>query len=83
MYHEYIRDMHYEHGLRGYVFKRVLHNIRVWDVVSSNRVDYFVANSQFVASRIKKFYRRNATVIYPPVDISKFNFSNLHSASIV
>ena len=75
MYHEYIRDMRYERGLRGYVFKRALHNIRVWDVASSNRVDYFVANSQFVALRIKKFYRRDATVIYPPVDISKFSFS--------
>ena len=73
MYYEYIRDMNFERGLRGLVFKRVLHNIRLWDVVASNRVDYFLSNSKFVASRINKIYRREATVLYPPVDTDKFN----------
>jgi glycosyltransferase involved in cell wall biosynthesis len=54
------------------VLQPVLHNIRTWDVASSNRVDYFIANSNYIARRIKKIYRRDAEVIYPPVDTTKF-----------
>jgi glycosyltransferase involved in cell wall biosynthesis len=50
--------------------------LRVWDVTTASRVDHFVANSQFVADRIKKFYRRDATVIHPPVAVDKFTPSN-------
>jgi glycosyltransferase involved in cell wall biosynthesis len=46
----------------------VIHRLRVWDVTSSARVDHFVANSANVARRIKKYYRRDADVIHPPVD---------------
>ena len=46
--------------------------LRVWDVSTAARVDHFVANSQFVAKRIMKFYRREATVIHPPVSVEKF-----------
>ncbi len=44
------------------------HFLRLVDYKSSQNVDYFVANSENIASRIKKFYRRDSTVIYPPVD---------------
>ena len=44
----------------------------MWDVVSAAAPDYFVANSEFVRARIQKFYRRPATVIYPPVDVHRF-----------
>lgn len=47
--------------------------LRVLDVTSSNRVDLFLANSSFTAARIKKFYRRESFVVYPPVDTEKFN----------
>jgi glycosyltransferase involved in cell wall biosynthesis len=46
--------------------------LRQWDVTTSNRVDHFVANSRYVAQRIKKFYRRDAVVINPPVDLARF-----------
>lgn len=46
--------------------------LRTWDVTTAARVDHFIANSAYVAKRIKKFYRRSASVIYPPVDISRF-----------
>jgi len=46
--------------------------LRMWDVVSSQRVDHFVAISRAVAARIRKYYRREATVIYPPVDTQRF-----------
>lgn len=44
--------------------------MRVWDLATASRVDYFVANSNFVASRIRKVYRRESRVIYPPVDVT-------------
>ncbi|MCB9913684.1 MAG: glycosyltransferase [Planctomycetes bacterium] len=46
--------------------------LRMWDVTSAQRVDRFIANSSFVAQRIRKYYRRSATVIHPPVDTSRF-----------
>lgn len=42
--------------------------LRVWDFSSSQRVDYFIANSQNVSNRIKKYYRKDSKVIYPPVE---------------
>lgn len=47
----------------------VNHFLRMVDFNSSRNVDYFIANSKEVASRIEKFYRRDSAVIYPPVDI--------------
>jgi glycosyltransferase involved in cell wall biosynthesis len=49
--------------------------LRMWDVTSSNRVDEFIANSQHVARRISKYYRRTAEVIHPPVDTELFQIS--------
>lgn len=46
--------------------------LRAWDFLSAARVDRFAANSAFVAARIAKYYRREATVIHPPVDVDNF-----------
>jgi len=46
--------------------------LRIWDIVSSNRVDYFIANSKNVSQRIKKFYNRSSVVIHPPIDTDFF-----------
>lgn len=51
--------------------------MRMWDVASSNRVDYFIANSQNVANRIWKHYRREADVIHPPVKCDYFSISDV------
>lgn len=72
--HQYLRESGLDHGLKGKVAKAVLHYMRMWDVRTSNGVDYFIANSQFIAKRIWKCYRRKAEVIYPPVDIDSFAF---------
>ncbi len=56
--------------LAGIAFALTAHYLRMWDLASAGRVDQFVANSYNVATRIKKHYRRDATVIYPPVDVS-------------
>lgn len=45
------------------------HKLRLWDYLGSQRVDHFIANSEETKKRITKFYRRDSTVIYPPVDI--------------
>ncbi|MDQ7747038.1 glycosyltransferase [Hydrogenophaga pseudoflava] len=55
------------------LFPWVAHWLRVWDRASADRVDHFVANSSFVASRIRKFYRRPAEVVYPPVNVTAFD----------
>ena len=52
-----------------------LNYLRMWDQTASKRVDVFLANSQFTASRIKKYYRRSAQVFYPPVDKEKFSLN--------
>jgi glycosyltransferase involved in cell wall biosynthesis len=52
------------------------HRLREWDVTSSARVDGFVANSNFIRQRIRKFWRREADVIHPPVETGLFHQSN-------
>ncbi|WP_417585470.1 glycosyltransferase [Pelagibacterium sp.] len=47
-------------------------SLRVWDVTSAARVDHFLANSNHVAKRIEKYWRRQAEVVYPPVDVWEF-----------
>ena len=68
----YAWDMYnaYNNGfkLKQMYIAKEMHKLRQWDFVSSNRVDYFIANSNYIAKRIKKHYRRNATVIYPGVN---------------
>jgi len=53
-----------------------IHYLRMWDVTSSQRVDHFLCISKHVENRIKKFYRRDAEVIHPPVDIRRFRLSD-------
>jgi glycosyltransferase involved in cell wall biosynthesis len=71
--HQYLRQANLEHGLRGAYAKWQLARLRQWDVSASVGVDYFVANSRYIARRIRKAYRRDAVVIHPPVDIENFS----------
>jgi glycosyltransferase involved in cell wall biosynthesis len=71
-YHQYLKEAGLSKGVMGWEAKRVLHKLRLWDVISSNRVDHFIANSKHVAGRIKKIYNRESEVIYPPVDTHLF-----------
>ncbi|ACK42207.1 MAG: glycosyltransferase family 4 protein [Dictyoglomus turgidum] len=72
LYFPYLKEHKLENGIKGIFVKPILHYLRIWDVSSANRVDYFVANSQNVANRIRKIYRRDSVVIYPPVDVERF-----------
>lgn len=73
LYQDYLRE-------RGWLMKKIApyisNYLRVWDVDSSSRVDYFVAISEHVKRRITKYYRRDCDVIYPPVDIEIFQPSS-------
>lgn len=71
--HQYLRESGLDRGLKGWVAKWMLHRIRLWDVRTANGVDHFIADSGFIARRIWKAYRRESTVIYPPVDVSRFS----------
>jgi glycosyltransferase involved in cell wall biosynthesis len=68
--HQYLKESHLSTGLKSIMARVLLHYIRGWDSRSANGVDHLLANSQFIALRIKKAYRREATVIYPPVDLA-------------
>lgn len=54
----------------------IIHKLRLWDRLSADRVDYFIANSKYVQKRINKYYRRPSSVINPFVDIKKFQPSS-------
>ncbi len=67
----YVWDLYYDYfpnrsGLKFFMIQLISNYLRTWDVVSSARVDHFTCNSAFIAKRIKKYYRREASVIFPP-----------------
>lgn len=73
--HSYLKDLRTNRFIK-FMLPFVLTSLRMWDRTSAVRVDKFIANSQTVASRIKKYYERTSDVIHPPVDCSKFYISN-------
>lgn len=74
LYHQYINESGlFEFGLKSIFVRHVLHKLRIWDVVSANRVDAFIANSNYIQRRIFNTYRRDSMVIYPPIDINHFD----------
>ncbi len=74
--HQYLKESNLTKGLKGIIAKAALHYIRIWDVSTANRPDYYIANSEYIASRIKKIYNKEAKVINPPVDINNFEYSD-------
>jgi glycosyltransferase involved in cell wall biosynthesis len=54
------------------------HYVRNWDYSAAQRVDHFIANSHYVAGRIRKYYRRESTVIHPPIDTSRSYLAKKH-----
>jgi glycosyltransferase involved in cell wall biosynthesis len=70
--HQYLRQSGLDRGLRSWLARWTLHKMRIWDARTANGVDRFVANSEYIARRIRKVYRRDAAVVYPPVDTNYF-----------
>ena len=73
MMHHYLKEAGLQKGMKAYIAKTILHKLRIWDYRTSNGVDYFIANSDFIKRRIWKVYRRESEVIYPPVDTARFH----------
>jgi glycosyltransferase involved in cell wall biosynthesis len=71
LYHDYFSGEKHN-WLWNLAIPPTIHYLRLWDRISSDRVDHFIADSQHVANKIKKYYRRDSTVIYPPVDTGFF-----------
>jgi glycosyltransferase involved in cell wall biosynthesis len=70
MYHDYTRNAGF---INKVLMAVLLHYIRLWDLASAARVDHFIANSSYIASRIRKYYRRESVVINPPVQLESFH----------
>ncbi|MFM0692870.1 glycosyltransferase family 4 protein [Paraburkholderia graminis] len=70
--HEYLREARLTRGPKSWLMRALLHYLRGWDSHSANGVDRLIANSQFVARRMMKTYRRDAAVIPPPVNVDEF-----------
>ena len=72
LYHQYLHESNLERGVKGWFTKSILHYLRAWDHQTANRVDKYVAISNWVAQNVWRVYRRPAEVIYPPVDTTAF-----------
>lgn len=70
--HQYLRQAGLERGLKGAYTRWLLHRLRLWDRASAAGVDVIVANSHYIAARIRKAWRCDSLVIHPPVDVERF-----------
>jgi glycosyltransferase involved in cell wall biosynthesis len=63
---------HYLKGYKGFIAKIFINYLRKWDLKSAANVDFFIANSHHIAEKIGRIYKREAAIIYPPVDTDRF-----------
>ncbi len=73
--HSYVREQSLPWPVRG-IMPLVLSMVRSWDRSAADRVDYFVANSETVRRRIRKYYRHDSTVLHPPVDTFRYRIAD-------
>lgn len=66
---QYLRESGLQRGIKSWLARLILSYIRMWDVRTANGVDHFIANSSFIARRIRKVYGRASAVVPPPVDV--------------
>ena len=69
--HPYLASSTLARGPLGALVRWQLHRLRQWDVLSAQRPDALIANSRFTASRIRRYWRRTAHVVHPPVEVSR------------
>lgn len=73
-YHEYLKENKIGFGLKGLLIRLIIHKIRIWDKIASDRPDLYIANSKNVQARIRKYYHLDSEVIYPPTNIDRIKF---------
>jgi glycosyltransferase involved in cell wall biosynthesis len=71
--HQYLKQSRLNWGPKALYVRWLFARLRQWDVSSAQHVDHFIANSSYIARRLKKAYGRPATVIHPPVDVEQFS----------
>jgi len=69
--HFYLRQSGRDKGITSFIARVILYHMRIWDARTAHGPDAMIANSKFVARRIRKIYGRSAAVIYPPVTLSE------------
>ena len=72
--HQYINELKYNKYFKK-IISLVLNYVRIWDKAAADRVDFYIANSKTVQKRIKKYYRRDSTIIYPSIEENQFYIS--------
>jgi glycosyltransferase involved in cell wall biosynthesis len=70
--HQYLDEAKLTRGIKSWLARSILHYMRIWDHRTAHGVDLFVANSAYVARRIRKVYGYGAKIVFPPVDIDRF-----------
>lgn len=75
--HRYLKDQRLG-PIARFIAKQLIHRVRQWDFLASDRVDIALANSKNVSNRIRKYYRRESEVIHPPVDVERFEVHDKH-----
>lgn len=75
--HRYLKDQNFG-PVAEWAAKRLLHRVRQWDFLASDRVDIGLANSKTVRNRIQKYYRRESEILHPPVDVERFEAHDKH-----
>jgi len=75
--HEYMQEQN-AGRLKKFLAGRLIHKVRQWDQIAADRADVYIANSNHVRKRIKKYYRKDSEIIYPPVDTRKFTAQKGH-----
>ena len=78
----YVWDLYYDYlentnAIKRFFMKRMIHKVRLWDFQAAQRVDHFAADSNFVGSRIKKYYRRDFTTIYPGTRMDEYPITEM------
>ncbi|MEE0165782.1 MAG: glycosyltransferase [Eggerthellaceae bacterium] len=78
----YVWDLYYDYlentnAIKRFFMKRMIHKVRLWDFQAAQRVDHFAADSNFVGSRIKKYYRRDFTTIYPGTRTNEYPITEM------
>ncbi len=71
----YLEEANLNKGIKGIAARKIINYLRSWDVKSADNVTWFIANSHYIAGKIKRIYNRDSDVIYPPVDTEKFPVS--------
>ena len=74
--HEYRKEIGWNRGVKNMIFNKLLYRLRQWDYQAGQRHDVALAASQQIANRIQKYYRRDSTIVYPPVETGIFSIGS-------